>query len=60
MHGSNDSEMVLLLQLSPEGPGKVQSCVVLRFSILFPFLSMLCWMATPKGVMEAWGMSLMM
>ena len=47
------------LQLSPEGPGKVQSCVVLRFKILSPAALMDHWTATPSGVMLAPGISLM-
>ncbi len=45
-----------MLQLAPEGPGNVQSCVVRRFSILFPFASMDHCMATPNGVTLAPGM----
>jgi hypothetical protein len=51
--------MTRLLQLAPEGPGKVQSCVVRRLTIRFPSASIDHWMATPRGVTLAPGMSSM-
>lgn len=47
--------MILLLQLSPDGPGNVQSWVVRRFRTLFPFLSTVHWTAMPSGVTLALG-----
>jgi hypothetical protein len=51
--------MTRLLQLFPEIPGKVQSCVTRRFLILsFCGLTVHC-VATPSGVMLAPGIMLM-
>ena len=50
--------MTLLLQLSPDGPGKVQSCVVRRLMTLSPLWFSDHCVATPRGVMLAPGMSL--
>ena len=50
--------MTLLLQLRPDGPGNVQSWVVLRLIILSLFSLMEFCIATPNGVMDAPGMSL--
>ena len=47
--------MTLLLQLFPDGPGKVQSCVVRRFWILSPVALIVHWIATPSGVTLAPG-----
>ena len=52
------SLITLLLQLSPDGPGKVQSCVVRRLMTLSPFWFSDHCVATPRGVMLAPGMSL--
>ena len=41
----------------PEGPGKVQSCVVRRLMILSPDSFMDHWIAIPSGVMQAPGIS---
>ena len=49
--------MILMLQLSPEGHGKVQSCVGLRLMILSPLAFMDHCIATPNGVILAPGMS---
>ena len=52
--------MTLLLQLLPDVPGKVQSCVV-RFFSYRSFFSLIdhC-VATPSGVIQACGMCLML
>lgn len=50
----------LRLQLSPEGPGKEQSWVVRRLRMRSPLALMDHCTATPRGVMLAPGISLMM
>lgn len=51
--------MTRLLQLRPEGPGKVQSCVGRRFVILSFFSLIDHWVATPNGVTLAPGIRCM-
>ena len=57
LQSGTSSFMTRRLQLSPEGPGKVQSCVVLLLRILSPAAFMDHCTATPNGVMLAPGMS---
>lgn len=56
---SNRSLITLLLQLWPDGPGNVQSCVVRRLTIRLLSASMVHCIATPIGVTLAPGICLM-
>jgi hypothetical protein len=55
VHSVSKSFWTLLLQLAPDGPGKVQSCVVRLLTIRLPLASIDHCIATPKGVMLAPG-----
>ena len=57
LHSSSSSFITRLLQLNPDGPGKVQSCVGRRLMIRSFVSFMDHWVATPSGVTLAPGIS---
>ena len=56
LHSTSSSDITLILQLRPLGPGNVQSWVVLRLIIRSFFALIVHWVATPRGVTHACGM----